>query len=201
MSLALFAASCGGSKTEDTASGQIQQEVDRLREENLQLPQLRAENQEVQKLRAENQDIHKLRGQYQELARLRKENDQLRNQLTRLPIAKAPVAGFDQPAQPSPSAPTPRLNLLQAFEEASLAVEGQEIKEQDKPQEGDRILIDTNGIALLIPDLKATNAGPYEISGWLKSRGVRLKNYQQFNSLGITNYHIQRADPDPQRPK
>ncbi len=198
VALALFAAGCSGNKTEDGT--QNQQEVERLREENRQLPQLRADSQEVQKLRDQTREIHKLRGEYQEVLRLRKDNEQLRNQLAKTPSGRAGATASAQAAQAAsvaPDKPPPIANIVQAFEEAALALEGQEIKEQDKPLEGDRIMVDTNAMSLLMPDLNATNPGPYEVSGWLKSRGVRLKNYQQFNGLGITNYHIQRADPEP----
>jgi hypothetical protein len=190
---------CSGGKVEQDAQGPKQQEIERLRAENQELPKLQADNKEVAKLLAENQTIHKLRGDYQELVRARKDNEQLRAQVAKLPGATAAATGRVMPspgAVPAPG-PQPILNLVQAFDEAAVALEGQELRETDKPLEGDRILVDTNAIALLIPDLLSTNGGMFEISGWLKSKSVRLKNYQQFNSLGITNYQIQRADPVP----
>jgi len=198
--LVFFATGCGGEKMQDAARAEAQQEIERLRAENAELPNLREENKEAQRLRAENQEIHKLRGQYQQLGQLRKENEQFRQQLAKLKAPKTAASAANiAPVEPLAEAPQPIVNIVQAFEGAALALEGQEVKEQDQPAEGDRIMVDTNAIALLIPDLlkgaNATNPGPYEISGWLKSRGVRMKNYQQFNSLGITNYKIQRADP------
>lgn len=198
--LLLFAVGCGGDKMQDPAQSQVGQELERLRAENAELATLRADNQEVLKLRNDSQDIHKLRGQYQDLLRIRKENEQLRNQLAKIPAARNASTTPNQAASTPSYTPQPIANLVQSFDEAALALGGQEIREPDKPQEGDRILVDTNAIALLIPELLSTNAGPYEISGWLKSRGVLLKNYQQFNSLGITNYQVQRADPPAQNP-
>jgi hypothetical protein len=192
---------CGGSKVKEDAQSPKQQEIERLRAENQELPKLQADNKEVAKLQAENQNIHKLRGEYQELVRARKDNEQLRAQVAKLPTASAAGALRTAPqaaATPALGGPQPILNVVQAFDEAAFALEGQELKEPDKPIEGDRIMVDTNAIALLIPDLLTPNSsGSFEISGWLKSKGVRLKNYQQFNSLGITNYQIQRADPAP----
>jgi hypothetical protein len=199
LTLVLSPMGCGKPNPPEGSSSAEVQELERLRAENAGLPQLRSENAEVRKLRAENQEIHKLRGQYQELLRLRKDNDQLRAQVAKLPSRAGPSRTASQPVAASATqAPQPIANVVQAFAEAAAALEGQEMREIDKPLEGDRILVDTNAIALLIPDLLSTNSGTFEISGWLKSKRVQLKNYQQFNSLGITNYQIQRADPvDP----
>jgi hypothetical protein len=199
LGFALVFSGCGGSKIDEAAQSAKQQEIERLRAENQELPKLQADHKEVERLVAENQNIHKLRGDYQALVQARKDNEQLRAQVAKLPSATAATGRLmPQPvATPAPG-PQPILNLVQAFDEAAFALEGQELREIDKPLEGDRILVDTNAIALLIPDLLSTNSsGMFEISGWLKSKSVRLKNYQQFNSLGITNYQIQRADPAP----
>jgi hypothetical protein len=99
----------------------------------------------------------------------------------------------------APLAPPPITNFVEAFEEAALLVGVPEnVRQEDIPQEGDRIFIDQTVIGILIPEFASkTNSGRYEISGWLQGKGVKLKNYQQFNTLGITNYAIQRAPVEP----
>lgn len=75
--------SCAGDQSDQAALADERREIERLRQENQELPKLRAENEEVQRLRKENQEIFKLRAQYQELIRLRKENEQLKSQLAK----------------------------------------------------------------------------------------------------------------------
>lgn len=193
----LYSVGCGESSHPPPLAAQDTRELDRLRVENQEAGKLRTENQELARLRRDNQELAKLRGHEQEAATLRLENDRLRQIVSAAP--HQPVA--PEPAPPRESLePKPLLpiqNLPQAFEEAALSVASQgNPREEDIPQKGDNLLIDQSVIALLIPEFeKNTNGGPYEISGWLTSRGVALKNYQQLNFLGITNYQVRRAPP------
>lgn len=169
-------------------------ELARLTQENREVARLRRENDELKRLRTDNEELHKLRAAVGELSQLRDENQTLRNQLAQRPASmRSPQA--PELAAVEPSVLQPIENLPQAFAEAELALESSDLREEDLPKEGDGILIDQTVIGLLIPEFATNNGGPYEISGWLKAKGVALKNYQQFNVLGITNYQILRAEP------
>ncbi len=190
-----FFAGCEPNSASLKSSSERQQELEQLRAANRDVKKLRAENQEIGRLRTENQEIKRLRGFDQEIARLQSENKQMRKALAAVPARL-------QPPPPEPQA-TNRLppieNLARAFEDAALVVASQgDPKPEDTPQEGDNILIDQSVIGLLIPEFQdRTNGGPYEVSGWLASRSVVFKNYQQLNFLGLTNYNIRRAPPKP----
>lgn len=188
---------CGSDQNASGISVQVQQELETLRAENQEVKKLRVQNQELPRLRKDNQDLQRLRGFEAEIARLRQENEQLRTRLAAVPGAAVPGPAPALVEEPQPLQPIQ--NLPQAFEEAALLVATQEtVPEEDVPQKGDNILIDQSVIGLLIPGFdKNTNGGPYEVSGWLTSKGVVLKNYQQLNVLGITNYNIRRAPPSP----
>lgn len=183
-------AACGNSST--SIRPEEQQEFKRLSSENEEVLRLRLENRDLARLRRENDEVRRLRNLGEEIAMLRAENDTLRSQLAAFPAPEPP------PTPPTPEAESgivPIQNLAAAFEEAALVVASQgNEREEDLPKEGDNILIDQSAIEYLIPEFKDnTNGGPYEVSGWLSSKGVVLKNYQQFNYLGITNYHVRRA--------
>ena len=183
-------AGCGGSASLTPAE---QQELQSLRADNAEVQRLRKDNKELARLRRDNQEVQRLQNLAGEIARLQSENERLRNQLSAYPALRQPPA----PPTPIPAQDEliPIQDLVSAFEEAAIVVESQGIAQAaDLPMEGDNILIDQSVIELLIPEFKDnTNGGPYEMSGWLTSKGVTLKNYQQFNYLGITNYHIRRA--------
>jgi hypothetical protein len=188
-----LATGCGSNLSSPPSSAEHRQELDRLRAENREVKKLRAENQELGRLRRDNQEILRLRGFDAEMTRLRAENEKMRQDLLARNI---PI----QPPPPEPQA-TNRLepipDLVRAFQDAAIVVMSQEnARPEDIPQEGDNILIDQSVIGLLIPEFQdRTNAGPYEVSGWLSSKGVALKNYQQLNYVGLTNYQIRRAPP------
>lgn len=188
---------CGSDQNAPGLSVQIQQELEKLRTENQEVKKLRVQNQELPRLRKDNQDLQRLRGFEAEIARLRQENEQLRTRLAAIPGAAVPAPATAAAPVEEPPPLQPIQNLPQAFEEAALLVATQEtVREEDVPQKGDNILIDQSVIGLLISGFdKNTNGGPYEVSGWLTSKGVVLKNYQQLNVLGITNYNIRRAPP------
>ncbi|MCF7762572.1 MAG: hypothetical protein K9N62_02755 [Verrucomicrobia bacterium] len=189
--LALVAGGCGENPT--ASSAEQEQELKTLRAQNSEVSRLRSENSELARLRRDNQEINRLKDLGDAIAQLRQANEALKKQVAALPPGPkaAPVPETSEPA----SEIFPIENLVSAFQEAALVVESQgPPKEEDIPKEGDNILIDQSVIELLIPEFKNnTNGGPYEISGWLLSKGVALKNYQQFNYLGITNFHIRRA--------
>jgi len=84
----LYLQACSGSQIDEAILADGKKEIDRLRQENQELPKLRSENEEVQRLRKENQEIFKLRAQYQEVLRLRKENEQLKSQLAKAQQAR-----------------------------------------------------------------------------------------------------------------
>ena len=84
----LFLQACSGSQLDEAVLADGKKEIERLQQENQELPKLRSENEEVQRLRKENQEIFKLRAQYQEVLRLRKENEQLKNQLAKAQQAR-----------------------------------------------------------------------------------------------------------------
>ncbi len=194
----LILAGCGPSSKSSHSSAEQHQELEQLRADNKVVKSLRAENQELTRLRAENQELQQLRGFDREMSRLRAENDEIRKALAALPTP--PPAPALEP--PMTNRLQPIEDLVRAFQDAAIVVSSQPAaKPEDLPQEGDNILIDQSVIGLLIPEFQErTNSGPYEISGWLASRGVVLTNYQQFNFLGITNYQIRRAPPKPQNP-
>lgn len=185
----LGAVGCG----QPTANKIDSQELAALRQDNEEVQRLRRENAELPRLRKQNQEMQLLRGLPQQLAQLRQENNQLRTQLASLPPGSAPPP--PPPGQEPPAPLQPIVNLVQAFDEAAAALP-EAADEKDRPLEGDRIEIDQSVIGLLIPDFATNqNTSGYEMSGWLKSKGVVLRNYQQFNLLGITNYKVLRADP------
>lgn len=190
--------SCGPSSVSTPSSAEQRSELERLRVENREVKRLRAENQEIGRLRRDHQEIQRLRGFDPEIARLRSENEQMRQTL----LAKnIPIP----PPPPEPQATNrlePIRDLVGAFNDAAIVVTNQgEPRPDDVPQEGDNILIDQSVIGLLIPEFQdRTNAGPYEVSGWLASRGVVLKNYQQLNYVGLTNYQIRRAPAKARNP-
>lgn len=184
-------AGCGGSSS--LSSGE-KQELQTLRADNVEVQRLRKDNKELARLRRDNQEMLRLQNLAGDIAQLQSENEMLRNQLAAYPaLQQAPP-----PPIPTENELIPIQDLVSAFEEAAIVLESQGIaQEADLPMEGDNILIDQSVIELLIPEFKDnTNGGPYEMSGWLSSKGVALKNYQQFNYLGITNYHIRRAPPE-----
>ena len=187
---------CGSNSTPATASAGQRQELERLRTANQEVKQLRVANQDLARLRKDNDELQRLRGFDAEIARLRAENEQMRQDLV---ARKIPI----QPPPPEPPATNrlePIQDLVRAFEDAAIVVTSQgAARSEDLPQEGDNILIDQSVIGLLIPEFQdRTNAGPYEVSGWLASKGVVLKNYQQLNYVGLTNYQIRRALTKPQ---
>ena len=191
-------AGCGPSSRSSRSSTDQDQELEQLRADNKVVKRLRAENQELTRLRTENQELQKLRGFDGEMSRLRAENEEIRKALAALPTPP-PALALEPPMT---NRLQPIEDLVRAFQDAAIAVGSQPAaKPEDIPQEGDNILIDQSVIGLLIPEFhERTNSGPYEISGWLASRGVLMTNYQQFNFLGITNYQIRRAPPKPQSP-
>ncbi|MBM3838330.1 MAG: hypothetical protein FJ398_10255 [Verrucomicrobia bacterium] len=189
----LLGAGCGPASAPAAASAEHRQELERLRAANQEVKKLRTENQELGRLRRDNDELQRLRGFDAEIVRLRAENEKMRQALVALNI----------PIQPPPPEPqvTNRLepiqDLVRAFEDAAIVVSSQgEPRPEDLPLEGDNILIDQSVIGLLIPEFQdRTNAGPYEVSGWLASKGVVLKSYQQLNHVGLTNYQVRRAPP------
>lgn len=189
----------GCSQSPQALSAEEQQELERLRGENQEVQKLRTANRELDRLRKDNAELALLRNSAGEIARFRAENDDLRKQIGALP---APIQQpADIPAATAAAAVEPPrsiVNFVQEFEEAALLVASQgDPRPEDIPQEGDQILIDQTVIGILIPEFGTrTNSQQYEISGWLKSKGVLLKNYQQFNSLGITNFQIRRTPPE-----
>ncbi|MBI4658119.1 MAG: hypothetical protein HY735_04580 [Verrucomicrobia bacterium] len=196
---ALFWAACGPSATDHVSSAQRQAELERLRSDQREVKRLRAENQELARLRKDNEEIRKLRGFESELSLLRKENEQMRQALAALP--NPPLA-----PPPAPQPATNRLeqirDLVGAFQEAAFMVASHVTnRPEDVPMEGDNILIDQSVIGLLIAEFQdRTNGGPYEVSGWLKSKGVVITNYQQLHYVGLTNFQIRRAAAPPQDP-
>jgi outer membrane murein-binding lipoprotein Lpp len=192
----LLCAGCGSNAPSASASSEHRQELERLRAANQEVKKLGAENQELGRLRRDNDELQRLRGFDAEIARLRSENEQMRKELLARNI----------PIQPPPPEPQvthriePIQDLVRAFEDAAIVVTSQgAARPEDTPQEGDNILIDQSVIGLLIPEFQdRTNAGPYEVSGWLASKGVVFKNYQQLNYVGLTNYQIRRAPPKSQ---
>jgi hypothetical protein len=189
--LSLLAGGCG--ENLPAASAEQEQELKTLRAQNAEVLRLRSENSELGRLRRDNEEINRLKDLGDTIAQMRETNEALKSQVATLPSQPkaAPVPETSEPATEI----FPIENLVSAFQEAALVVESQGVpKEEDLPKEGDNILIDQSVIEMLIPEFKDnTNGGPYEISGWLLSKGVTLKNYQQFNYLGITNFHIRRA--------
>ncbi|MDA1273832.1 MAG: hypothetical protein O2960_07240 [Verrucomicrobia bacterium] len=183
-------AACGNSPT--SISPQEEQELQQLRSENKEVQRLRLENKDLSRLRRDNDEVLRLQNSDEEIAKLRAENETFKNQLAAYPL---PQQQLPPPTPEAERGIVPIQNLAAAFEEAALVVAGQgNEREEDLPKEGDNILIDQSAIEFLIPEFKDnTNGGPYEVSGWLTSKGVVLKNYQQFNYLGITNYHVRRA--------
>jgi hypothetical protein len=189
---------CGGGPATRPESPELLQ----LRADNAEVEKLRRENAELPKLRNDNQELQRLRGTVADLSRLRSENTQMRQELTAkgevLPPSEVPVAAVDEVPKREPIH-----NLVQAFDDIAAAIPPDNIRDEDVPKEGDTLLIGQDVIGLLIPEFdENTNGGPYEISGWLKAKGVTVRNYQQLNLLGITNYKVMRAPPArPDAPK
>lgn len=184
-----FAIGCGGPQPAAESP-----ELARLRLENEEVQRLKRENAELARLRRDQEEVGRLRKQLEELVALQKENEQLRGQISQK-RSPGPVGTAAAPAE-NPPRRQPITNIAQAFEQAAGTVPLENIKEEDLPREGDRLLIDQSVIGLLIPEFEGkTNGGPYEVSGWLKGHGVNLRNYQQLTVLGLTNYQVLRAPP------
>lgn len=168
-----------------------------LRKENEEVQRLQRDNADLPRLRKQNQEMQLLRDLPKQLAQLRDENQQLRSQLAALPEGSIPTPAATGSADTEPAPIQPIANLAQAFDEAAAALP-EAVEEKDKPMEGDLIQVDQSVIGLLIPEF-ATNQSTtkYEMSGWLKGKGVNIRNYQQLNLLGITNYQIVRTKPQP----
>lgn len=195
LSLGLLTGGCNNSAPAPVDTG----ELTRLQQENREVQRLKRENAELDRLRRDRDEARRLRGTVPgELAKLREENQSLRAQLAAAGQQAPPPEQLAALPEETPEL-QPIANLPQAFAQAAAALVGVETREEDIPMEGDTIQIDQSVIGLLIPDFaKNTNGGPYEISGWLQSQGVRLENYQQFHVLGITNYKVLRAPPKTQ---
>lgn len=193
----------GCSQAPAPLNAQEEQELERLRSESKEIQKLRAANREVDRLRKDNEELKTLRNSAAEIAKLETENNELRKQVAAARPA-APAARSQPSTQTTAQALLSAGNLPQAFEQAALIVEGQAAyRPEDVPQEGDQILIDRSVIGILIPEFaNLTNTQQYEVSGWLKSKGVTIKNYQQLNTLGISNFQVRRFNPaETQLPK
>jgi hypothetical protein len=190
----------GCSQSPGPLTAQEEQELERLRTENKEIQKLRASNRELDRLRKDNEELKTLRNSAGEIAKLETENSELKKQIAA--ARPGAPANPQPPPQAAPQSPLLSGNLPQAFEQAALIVEGQyAYRPEDIPQEGDQILIDRSVIGLLIPEFaNATNTQQYEVSGWLKSKGVTVKNYQQLNALGISNFQIRRFNPAEAQP-
>lgn len=194
----LFGVGCGVNSRSPVEQAEVQAELTRLRAENQEVKRLRAENADLDRLRRERLEIERLRPQLQGIEQLRQENEQLKQALAQAPASRSntpPAAVAPTPEIPQP--PPHIVNFPEAFAEAASWASGLPVREEDVAKEGDLLEVDQSVIGILIPDF-ATNApgGKYEVSGWLRSKGVTLTNYQQLNYLGITNFTVRRAPPD-----
>lgn len=193
---ALILSGCGPAAEPDPSASARQQEIERLRAENQELPQARSENEEVKRLKKENQDLAKVRSQYQEASRLRKENEQLRQQVAKM----APAGGAA--AQAAPTGVTGGAAPGQALQDGE--VEGEQLaQEAGAINEGDEILVDPKYLKELMPEFdweKMERKAPVNVRALLEKDGEIISNVSQLHEYGLTNFVIRPAVPETNAP-
>jgi hypothetical protein len=195
--VAALAAGCGSKAIQDPAATAQNQEREKLLAENQDFTQVATENQEAKRLKLENQELPRLRNQYQEAIRLRKDNEQLRQQITKIsPAAATNQVAAGEAGQGAPGAPGAPVGDQPDKENPKEVAQ-----DENALNEGDEVVIDPKQLKQLLPDFDWEKLGrkePLGVRSLLEKDGVQITNTQQLREYGLTNYIIRRAQPAPQ---